>query len=103
MRSGGPFELSAYQIGEYRATDYALGDLYAFKQIMKLPPPLGPGIFSFAGVEGGGVFDLQHLGLKPLSFTGGVALITPLGALSLGGALGASGHRKAYFTFGKIF
>jgi predicted acylesterase/phospholipase RssA len=100
---GGPFELSAYQIGEYRTTDYALGKAYVFKQIIQLPPPLGQGIYGFAGVEGGGVFDVQSLGLRPVSFTGGAALITPLGALSLGGAIGAGGHRKAYFAFGKMF
>ena len=100
---GGPFELSAYQIGEYRSTDYALGKLYVFKQVVKLPPPFGQGIYAFGGAEGGGVFDVKSLGLEPVSFTGGAALITPLGALSVGGALGAGGHRKAYFTFGKLF
>jgi NTE family protein len=100
---GGPFELSAYQIGEYRTTDYALGKVYVFKQLIQLPPPLGQGIYGFAGVEGGGVFDVQSLGLRPVSVTGGAALITPLGALSLGGALGAGGHRKAYFSFGRMF
>jgi NTE family protein len=100
---GGPFELSAYQIGEFRTTDYALGKLYLFKRLFPLPPPFGEGLYVYAGADGGGVFDVQSLALKPASGTVGIAAVTPLGALSLGGAVGAEGHRKVYFTFGKMF
>jgi hypothetical protein len=73
------------------------------RQVKQLPPPFGQGTYAFGGLEGGGVFDVQSLGLRPVSVTGGAALITPLGALSLGGAIGAGGHRKVYFAFGRLF
>jgi NTE family protein len=100
---GGPYELSASQIGEYRATDYGVGRFYILKQLKTLAPPLGQGLYLITGIEGGGIFNPGAAEVKPLSFLGSIAAITPLGALSVGGSMGAEGHRKIFITFGKLF
>lgn len=100
---GGPFQLSAFQVGEYRATDYAIGRGYLLKKLWQPPPPAGQGLYAILGLEGGGLFNPQSLAVRPLSVMGGFAFSTPLGTLSVGGAHGSAGREKLFITCGRLF
>jgi NTE family protein len=49
---GGPFRLSGYRIGQFSGQKYAFGSLLYYNQILRLPSPLGSGVFAGASLEG---------------------------------------------------
>jgi NTE family protein len=100
---GGPLRLYASSVDEYRGTDDAIGRLVYLRKIAALPTGIGEGVYLTGGYEAGNVWSPEARSILRQDGFGGLLLSTPLGALTLGGALGDAGHRKVFFTFGRLF
>ncbi len=100
---GGPFRLSASEIDEYRGTDDFLIRPMYFRRIFTLPAPLGQGIYATAGYEAGRVWSPSFSTIERQDGIFGLVADTPLGAISLTGAVGDASHRKLVFTLGRLF
>ena len=100
---GGPLRLYASSVDEYRGTDDVIGRLVYLRKVAALPTGIGEGVYLTGGYEAGNVWSPEvHSILRQDAF-GGLLLSTPLGALTFGGAVGDAGHRKLFFTFGRLF
>ena len=100
---GGPLRLSASSVDEYRGTDTVLGQATYLRRIANLPSGLGQGIYLTTAYEVGSIWSPERHSILRQDQLAGLLLNTPLGALTLGGAIGDAGHRKVFFTFGKVF
>jgi len=100
---GGPLRLYASSVDEYRGTDDLLGRLVYLRKIAALPTGVGEGIYLTGGYEAANVWSPELTAILRQDAFGGLLVSTPLGALTLGGALGDAGHRKFFFTFGHLF
>jgi len=100
---GGPLRLYASSVDEYRGTDTALGRLVLLHKIATLPTGIGEGIYLTGGYETGNIWSPTVPAVLRQDGFSGLLFSTPLGALTLGGAIGDAGHRKVFFTFGHLF
>ena len=100
---GGPLRLYASSIDEYRGSDVELVRAIYLRRIASLPTGIGQGIYLTGGYEQGNVWSPEHPSTFRQDGFGGILLSTPLGAITLGGAVGDYDHRKIFFTFGKLF
>jgi NTE family protein len=100
---GGPFRLSASSIDEYRGTDDYLVRAGYLHRIATLPTGLGDGLYLSAGYEGGEMWAPERRAFLRQDGLLGVVAATPLGAFTVGGAVGDAGRRKIFFTFGHLF
>lgn len=100
---GGPLRLSASSVDEFRGTDTGLLQSMYLRRIAVLPTGLGQGIYLAAGYEGGSVWSPERTSILRQDGVFGVLVNTPIGVLTLGGAIGDAGHRKVFFTLGKFF
>ncbi len=100
---GGPLRLSASSIDEYRGTDDFLARAAYLHRIAALPFGLGQGLYATFGYEGGEIWSPEHPAqLRQDGFLMGLAA-TPLGVIQFGGSVGDAGHRKIFFSFGRLF
>jgi NTE family protein len=100
---GGPLHLSASSVDEFRGTDTVLVQSVYLHRIANLPTGLGHGLYIAGGYEAGSVWSPERTAiLRQDGFTG-VLLNTPVGVLTFGGAVGDAGHRKVFFTLGRVF
>jgi NTE family protein len=100
---GGPLRLSASSIDEYRGTDDFLVRSGYLHRIATLPTGLGDGLYLSAGYEGGEIWAPERRAFLRQDGLLGVIAATPLGAFTVGGAVGDAGRRKIFFTFGHLF
>jgi NTE family protein len=100
---GGPLRLYASSVDEYRGTDNAIGRLVYLRKIAVLPTGVGEGVYLTGGYEAGNVWSPEARSILRQDAFGGLLLSTPLGAMTLGGAVGDAGHRKLFVTFGRLF
>jgi NTE family protein len=100
---GGPMRLSASSIDEYRGTDDALVRASYFRRVATLPTQLGDGLYITSGYEGGEMWSPEQPAFLRQDGVLGVLAATPLGSITLGGAIGDAGRRKFFFTFGRLF
>jgi NTE family protein len=100
---GGPLRLYASSVDEYRGTDDAIGRLVYLRKIAALPTGVGEGVYLTGGYEAGNVWSPEAPSILRQDVFGGLLFSTPLGALTLGGAVGDADHRKLFFTFGRLF
>lgn len=100
---GGPTRLYASSTDEYRGTDTALSRALYLRRIATLPTGLGQGIYLTGGYEAGEVWSPERRSFLRQDGVAGLLLNTPVGALTVGGAVGDAGRRKVFFTFGKLF
>jgi NTE family protein len=100
---GGPLRLYASSIDEYRGTDDVLGRLVYLHKIVTLPTGIGEGIYLTGGYEAANIWSRDASSILRQDAFGGVLVSTPVGTLTLGGAIGDAGHRKVFFTFGHLF
>jgi NTE family protein len=100
---GGPLRLSASSIDEYRGTDDFLVRAGYLHRIATLPTELGDGLYLSAGYEGGEIWSPERRAFLRQDGLLGVVAATPLGAFTVGGAIGDAGRRKVFFTFGHLF
>jgi NTE family protein len=100
---GGPLRLYASSVDEYRGTDTELTRAIYLRRIASLPTGIGQGVYLTGGYEQGNVWSPEHPAIFRHDGFGGVLLSTPVGAITLGGAIGDHDHRKIFFSFGKLF
>ncbi len=100
---GGPLNLSASNIDEYRGTDDYLARAAILRPIAQLPTAIGEGLYAVFSYEGGEIWSPEKPALLRQDGTLGVLAATPLGAITLGGSIGDAGRRKVFFTFGRLF
>ena len=100
---GGPLRLYASSIDEYRGTDVLFGRAAYLRRLATLPTGVGQGVYLAGGVEAGNVWSPEQRAILRRDGFGGVLLSTPLGAITLGAAVGDAGRRKVFLTFGKLF
>lgn len=100
---GGPLRLAASSYGEYRGTDYWLVRPAYFRRIASLPSPLGQSIYVIGTYEAGQMRSPDAATVTRQDVFLGLAAETPLGAITLGPAIGDHDHRKFVFTLGRFF
>jgi len=100
---GGPLRLSASSIDEYRGTDNYLVRAAHLHQIARLPSEIGQGLYLTTGYEGGEIWSPERRSFLRQDGFMGIIAATPMGALTVGGAIGDAGRRKVFFTFGHLF
>lgn len=100
---GGPLRLSASSIDEYRGTDDMLVRAAYLRRIASLPTQLGDGLYITGAYEGGEVWSPERPAFLRQDGVLGVLAATPVGSITLGGAIGDAGRRKFFFTFGRLF
>ena len=100
---GGPLQLSASAIDQYRGTDYFLLEPAILRRVAHLPSPLGENIFLGLGLEAAQIRAPFSPTITREDGYFGVVAETPLGAITLAPAIGSNGERKFVFTLGKLF
>jgi len=100
---GGPLHLSSASVDEFRGTDTVLAQAIELHRIANLPTGLGQGIYLASGYEAGSVWSPEHRSFIRQDGLLGLLLNTPLGVITMGGAVGDAGHRKVFFTLGRLF
>lgn len=100
---GGPLRLSASSIDEYRGTDDFLARVGYLHRIATLPSGLGQGLYMSFGYEGSEIWAPERRTFLRQDGLVTVIAATPLGAMTLGGAVGDGGRRKVFFSFGRLF
>jgi NTE family protein len=100
---GGPLRLSASSIDEYRGTDDLLVHAAYLRRIASLPTQLGDGLYITGAYEGGEIWSPERPAFLRQDGVLGVLAATPVGSITLGGAIGDAGRRKFFFTFGRLF
>jgi NTE family protein len=100
---GGPLRLSASSIDEYRGTDNFLARAGYLHRIVALPTGLGQGLYSSFGYEGAEIWSPESKAILRQDGLFSVIAATPLGAITVGGAIGDAGRRKVFFSYGRIF
>jgi outer membrane protein assembly factor BamA len=100
---GGLRRLSAFGRGELRGDDFAYGGAGYLYRAGSASSLFVKRIYFGGWLEGGSAFF--RTGDANFDYDGAGAFIvqTPLGPMTLGGALGEGGHRKAFFSFGRSF
>ena len=100
---GGPMRLYASSVDEYRGTDTAYTRVAYLRRIATLPTGAGQGVYLAGGYEAGSIWSPEERSILREDGFAGVLVSTPFGAATLGAAVGDAGHRKLFFTFGKLF
>jgi len=100
---GGPLRLSASSIDEYRGTDDFLVRAAYLHRVATLPSELGHGLYLSAAYEGGEIWAPERRAFLRQNGVLAAVAATPLGAFTVGGAVGDAGRRKVFFTFGHLF
>lgn len=99
---GGPLQLGAFKLNEFRGDRMAYANLGYLHKIGSLPPILGGNIFLGGWYELGAI---EFHGPRELHQNGtlGIVAETPLGPVYLGGSFGCDSRSKFSFILGKLF
>lgn len=100
---GGPLRLSASSIDEYRGTDNFIARTGYLHRIATLPTGLGQGLYAGLGYEGAEIWAPERRAILRQDGLFSIIAATPLGAITVGGAIGDAGHRKIFFSYGRLF
>lgn len=101
---GGPLDLSAYEENRFRGSHLALGELVYYRRLMRLPSPLGTGLFVGASLETGDVWDARdEVTLKDLRHSASAFLgaDTMAGPILLGWGFTMEGESSAFVSLGR--
>jgi NTE family protein len=100
---GGPRRLSASSFDEYRGTDTYLARAGYLRRLAALPTGRGQGVYGILGYEAGEIWSPEASAILRQDGTAGLVAATPFGAISFGVSIGDAGHRKVFFTLGRLF
>lgn len=100
---GGPRRLSASSFDEFRGTDTYLARAGYLRRLAALPTGLGQGLYGIVGYEAGEVWSPEADAILRQDGTAGLVAATPFGAITVGASVGDAGHRKVFFTIGRLF
>ena len=105
---GGSQELVAYGTNELLMNQYFLFQLGYIRQLAKLPPLLGSGIYflglyeAAAGVRPASP-HVNHASGFPTDAAAGIVVNTIFGPVEAAYAYGDTGHHKFFFRIGRLF
>ena len=100
---GGLLSLSGYERGQFLGPYYAFGELIYHYRFLRLPRPLGTGLYAGASLEAGNVWeDAGDVGVDGLLYAGSVFIgaDTLVGPLYLGLGLTEHGDSSGYISLG---
>ena len=100
---GGLLSLSGYERGQLLGPYYAFGELIYHYRFLRLPRPLGTGLYAGASLEAGNVWeDAGDMDVDGLLYAGSVFIgaDTLLGPLYLGLGLTEHGDSSGYISLG---
>ena len=105
---GGANRLSAYAPNELLTDKYFLLQLGGLRELKKLPPLLGGGVYALFMFEAGQVFgtpvtDLNKFPNYPMDGAAGIAVKTLFGPVEFAYAYGDTGHHRFFFRIGRLF
>lgn len=100
---GGPLRLSASSVDEYRGTDDYFARAAFLHPLGSMPAAVGKGIFAVGAYEAGEVWSPSNPAFLRQDVSLGAQADTILGAVTFGVSVGDAGHRKVFFTFGRLF
>ena len=100
---GGPLRLTGSSVDEFRGTDTVLAQAIVLHRLANLPTGLGHGLFLATGYEAGSIWSPEHRSTLRQDGILGLLVNTPIGVMTVGGSVGDAGHRKVFFTLGRLF
>ncbi len=104
---GGSQELVAYGTNELLMNQYFLFQLGYIRQLAKLPPLLGSGVYFLGLYEAAQVYDqsplVNHASGFPTDGAAGIVVNTIFGPVEAAYAYGDTGHHKFFFRIGRLF
>lgn len=101
---GGPLRLSAYGTNEIFTNQYMLYQLGYLHQLAQLSPILGNKIYFTTFYELAKPYGTRNgISSLPMDGTAGIVIESLVGPILFAGSWGDSGHRKIFFTLGRIF
>jgi len=105
---GGSRELVAYGTNELLMDKYFLFQLGYLRQMLKLPPLLGSGLYFIGVYEAAQVYGppssmVNKASGFPTDAAAGVVVNTIFGPLEVAYAYGDTGHNKLFFRVGRLF
>ena len=100
---GGP-DLYAYGRNEFLTNQYFLFRGGYLHKVLSLPPLLGNNMYAMGTLEGGKIYDLPpSISSLPADVAVSIVVNTIFGPFQLGGAAGATGHYKFFYSLGRVF
>jgi NTE family protein len=105
---GGSRELVSYGTNELLMNKYFLAQLGYIRQLAKLPPLLGSGIYFLGLYEAAQVYGPPHTMVNkasgfPTDAAAGIVVNTIFGPVEAAYAYGDTGHHKFFFRVGRLF
>jgi NTE family protein len=106
---GGSRELVAYNTNELLMDKYFLFQLGYIRELAKLPPLLGNGIYALGLYEAAQVYGTPHTITVnqasgfPTDAAAGIVVDTIFGPVEAAYAYGDTGHHKFFFRIGRLF
>jgi NTE family protein len=105
---GGSQRLVAYGVNELLMDKYFLFQAGYIRQLAKLPPLLGSGIYFLGIYEAAQVYGAPHTMVNkasgfPTDAAAGLVVNTIFGPVEAAYAYGDTGHRKFFFRVGRLF
>jgi NTE family protein len=105
---GGSQRLVAYSTNELLMDKYFLFQLGYFRQLARLPPLLGSGIYALGMYEIGQIYGqpinpANSFPNLPNDFAAGLIVNTIFGPVEVAYAYGDTGHHKFFFRIGRLF
>jgi NTE family protein len=105
---GGSQRLVSYGTNELLMDKYFLFQLGYIRQLARLPPLLGSGVYFLGLYEAAQVYGLPHTQVNlasgfPTDAAAGVVINTIFGPVEAAYAYGDTGHHKFFFRIGRLF
>ncbi len=105
---GGSRQLVSYGTNELLMDKYFLFQVGYIRQLAKLPPLLGSGIYALGLYEAAQVYGAPHTMLNtasgfPTDAAAGIVVNTIFGPVEAAYAYGDTGHHKFFFRVGRLF
>ncbi|HEU5400158.1 MAG TPA: patatin-like phospholipase family protein [Terriglobales bacterium] len=100
---GSSTRLAAYGINEILTNQYWLVQAGYIHKLAAMPPMSGKNLYLTSGVELGKPFYMGTVSSLPMDVRIGIIAQTLIGPVSVGGAVGNTGHRKFFFQIGRVF
>jgi NTE family protein len=100
---GGPFRMGAFGRNELLGNQYYLFQAGYDRQIGRLNPLIGEGVYVVAFAEAGKVYGSRTAPVQPVDGSLAIVVNSALGPMYIGGSVGNNGHAKWWFGLGRIF
>ena len=100
---GGTNVFAAYGQNEILTNQYYQFQAGYLRRLIRIPVLLGDAVYLNGTVEAGKVFATPFRSQVPADGVAGLVVNTIFGPLEVGGAAGATGHRRVFFRLGRIF